>query len=791
MIDLVSRSCRVLEFDKILNILKKYIVSDLGQDIADSTEISTELEEINSRLAETEEAIKYIIKKSNPPLFGIKDIKPMMKRLQMGGSLSAAELLDISDFLRVSRYLKNYFRTDSSEIEGTILAYRAENLSEYKNIEDEISNAIISPDEISDNASPRLYSLRQQIARKKEAVRDKLNSIISSEDTKKYLQDSLITIRQGRYVVPVKLENKSKLKGLVHDRSSSGQTVYVEPMAVVNLNNELNSLYSDEFEEIAKILAELSQLVADQSYTIAANQDILAEMDFIFAKAKMAVELNLNKPKMNYDKHINLKNARHPLLKVKNVVPIDIYLGKEFTSLIITGPNTGGKTVSIKTLGLLVLMVQYGLHIPADESSEVGIFENVLADIGDEQSIEQSLSTFSSHMVNIVEILKYATDKSLVIFDELGAGTDPTEGAALANAIMDYMKDNKILSVATTHYNQLKTYALTTDGVANASMEFNVDTLSPTYKLIIGIPGKSNAFEISKRLGLPEDIIEEAKKFISEENIAFEEVLKSIESDRSFIEENKQQISTKRLELEEKNEKLDKEMEKIKSQKEKILEQSREEAKRLLLNTKENIKLVMDEINLLKNELSSSQSRRLQEVNDILRENLDATLPKSDKIVLKKSSKPSKDLKIGDSVKAASLNAEGTVVDLDKDKKIALVQIGMIKMKLPIDTLEKTAAEKTKQEKKVRKFVNNKSKYIKPELDIRGKTFDDAKPLLDKYLDDAYLSGIKQVRIIHGKGTGALRQKVKIYLKGHHSVKKSFDAAYNEGGDGVSVVEFK
>ncbi|WP_138159789.1 endonuclease MutS2 [Peptoniphilus catoniae] len=791
MTELIEKSKRVLEFNKIISMLKDNIVSDLAKDLADKEDISKDIREINLRLDETTEAVNLIIKKSNPPLFGIMDIKPYMKRLEMGGSLGPEELLNISDFLRVSRYLKSYFSIDPKDPSYKLLPYKAENLSSYKNIEDSINDAIISPEEISDNASPRLYSIRQQIGRKKDAIRDKLNYIISSEETKKYIQDSLVTIREGRYVVPVKLESKSKLKGLIHDRSSSGQTVYIEPMAVVNLNNELKNLYSDELEEINRILRELSQMVAEESYAIAANQNILAELDFIFAKAKLSLELNCNRPLVNEKRYINLKKARHPLLKAENIVPIDIHIGDDFTSLIITGPNTGGKTVSIKTLGLLVLMTQYGLHIPALENSEIGIFDKVLADIGDEQSIEQSLSTFSSHMLNIVEILKYADSKSLVIFDELGAGTDPTEGAALANAIMDYMRVNNIISLATTHYNQLKIYALTTENVANASMEFNVDTLSPTYKLLIGVPGKSNAFEISKRLGLSEEIISKARELISKENIEFEEVLKSIEEERTLIEENKLISERERKNFEEKSKKLEDEIAKTKAKREKILESSREEAKQMLLNARENIKLIMDEIKSLKTELNSDQARRLQDVNDILRDNISDALKPSEKIVIKKASDPIMDLKIGDSVRSPSLNAEGTIIDIDKNGKDVLVQIGMIKMKLPKNSLERSTRDEDKEKEKSKRIMNSKSKYIKTEVDIRGKTFDEAKPIIEKYLDDAYLAGLKQVRLIHGKGTGALREKVKAYLKKNPNIKSAKDAAYNEGGSGVSIVEFK
>ena len=786
---LIEKSKRVLEFDKIINLLKDEIVSELAKDLADKESISFDISEINKRQDQCDEAIKLIIDKSEPPLFGINDITALIKRLDIGGVLNLGELLKISDFLRVSRYLKSYLNVDIEEY--TYLPRLADDLFSYKKIEDDIDRVIVSENEISSNASSKLSSIRQQIARKKVAIKDKLNSLITDENTKKYMQDSLVTIREGRYVVPVKLESKSKLKGIIHDRSSSGQTVYIEPMSVVNLNNELRELYNDEREEINRILEELSRQVAEKGYEILGNQEILSLIDFIFAKAKLSLKLNATRPIINQNRYINLKEARHPLLDAKKVVPIDIHIGKEFKSLIITGPNTGGKTVSIKTVGLFVLMAQYGLHIPARENSEVGIFENVLADIGDEQSIEQSLSTFSSHMINIVEILKYANSKSLVIFDELGAGTDPTEGAALANAIMESMRRNDITSIATTHYNQLKIYALTTDGVANASMEFNVDTLSPSYKLLIGVPGKSNAFEISKRLGLSQDIIEDASEFISEESVDFENVLKSIEKDRSIIEREKLELREEIDKYKENNEKLKKEIDKQKNKQDRLIEDAKTEAKQILLNAKENVRLIMDEIKEVKEELSSEQARRLQDVNDTLRSSLDETIPGSKTIEIKKAKAPIKSLKVGDSVHADSLNADGTVIDIDKNGKDVLVQIGMMKVKLPKNSLSKSDVQEESQKNKTKKLIRSKSKYVKSEIDIRGKTFDEAQPIIEKYIDDAYLAGLKSVRIIHGKGSGVLREKVKNYLKSKSNIKSCKDAAYNEGGSGVSVVEFK
>ncbi|MFR7760545.1 MAG: endonuclease MutS2, partial [Peptoniphilus grossensis] len=531
-----KRAGKTLEFDKVLAELKNLASASITNEYIEGVEISTDFFEIKERLNETNEALKLVLEKGEPQLFGIVDIKSIIKRVEIGGALSAGSLLKVSDFLRVSRGLKTYLKRDSNREEEIKLNYidkLIEDLYTEKSLEDEINSKIISEEEIADDASRELLRIRRGIAAKKDSIKNKLNGILSSHAD--FLQDALVTLRDGRYVVPVKIENKSRVKGLVHDISGSGQTAYIEPMAVVEANNELKELYIKENLEIEKILRELSELLAESAEEIKSNQDKLIELDFIFAKAKLAIEYHANMPRLNNEGRINLINAYHPFLDRKIAVPIDINLGIDFTSLIITGPNTGGKTVSLKTVGLLSLMTQYGLLIPAEETSEIAVFEKVFADIGDEQSIEQSLSTFSSHMVNIVYILKNVTRNSLVLFDELGAGTDPTEGAALARAIMEFMLEKNIRCMSTTHYNQLKVYALTTDGVANASMEFDVDTLSPTYRLLIGVPGKSNAFEISRRLGLPDEIIEKSKKLLSSENIEFEDVLKSIDKDRTKI----------------------------------------------------------------------------------------------------------------------------------------------------------------------------------------------------------------------------------------------------------------
>lgn len=787
----LKRASKILEFDKVLVELKKLASASITSEYIDQVEISTQYEVVKSRLNETHEALKLIIAKGEPQLFGIVDIRSIIKRTEIGGALTAGGLLQVSDFLRVSRGLKTYLKKDSynsdEEVKLEYIDKLIENLYTDKRLEDEINSKIISEEEIADDASRELLRIRRGIVAKKDAIKNKLNGILSSHAD--FLQDAIVTLRDGRYVVPVKIENKSRVKGLVHDISGSGQTAYIEPMAVVEANNDLKELYIKENLEIEKILKELSELVGETSEEIKSNQEKLIELDFIFAKARLGLNYRANMPKLNREGRINLIKAYHPFLDRKTAVPIDINLGIDFTSLIVTGPNTGGKTVSIKTVGLLTLMTQFGLLIPADEASEIAVFEKVFADIGDEQSIEQSLSTFSSHMVNIVYILKNVTPNSLVLFDELGAGTDPTEGAALARSIMDFMLERKIRCISTSHYNQLKIYALTTDGVANASMEFDVDSLSPTYRLLIGVPGKSNAFEISRRLGLPDEIIGEAKKLLSSENIEFEDVLQSIDEDRTKIREYREELEKEKIDLEKENKRLQSKIKKLEDQKEKILEKSREEAKRLLLNTKENVDIILSEINEARDKISSENSKKIQEAQDLLRESIKNARDKSE-LEITKVANPIREIKVGDKVRT-SLGNLATVLELPDKKGNVLVQSGIMKMNMPKDSLTRIDVQEDTTKNNTRSILKNKATNVKSEIDIRGKNFEDAKDIVDKYLDDAYLSGLKSVRIIHGKGTGVLRQKLREHFRNVKIIKSYKDAEYNEGGDGVTVVTLK
>jgi DNA mismatch repair protein MutS2 len=790
-----EKTLRVLEFNKIKELLIDKCESRIGKEYAKKISPITNIKEIDLMQQETEEALSLLIKRGNPPLYGIHSISYEIKRVEIGGVLNPASLIKVSDSLRVSRGLKNYIKETKADKMPTylIIGELIDNLRVYKNIEDEINNAIINENEISDNASSTLRNIRRQISSKNDAIRDKLNSIVNSQTNRKYLQDGIVTVREGRYVIPVKQENRSSVPGLIHDISSSGATVFIEPMAVVELNNQLRELEIKEQDEIERILSELSNLVASESDGIGNNEKILRTLDFVFAKGKLALEMNATRPILNDKGIINIKKARHPLLQTKVVVPIDVYIGRDFNSLIITGPNTGGKTVTLKTVGLFTLMAQAGLHIPADYNSEVAVFNQIFADIGDEQSIEQSLSTFSSHMTNIVNILKEVRYNSLILFDELGAGTDPTEGAALAMAILDYLLKKDIRTIATTHYSQLKLYALTTERVRNASVEFDVETLSPTYRLLIGVPGKSNAFEISKRLGLPQHIIDDAKELISKENVEFEDVLQAIEQDRKSIEEDKIEAKRLRLEIEQLRKGLATEKEKTQQMRDGIIRKAKEEARDILKNAKEEADLVVGEVRDISSEIEKEHNKRLLEAQELLRKDINKMESSLSKDIFKvKSNRPPKNLKIGETVEVLSLNQVGTVSTLPNEKGYLTVQIGIMKVNVHISALRRVASQDSdKSTIKAKTIIGSKSKSIKNEIDLRGKNIEEAILDIDKYLDDSYIANLKEVYLIHGKGTGALRDGIKSYLRGHKHVKSYRPGKYGEGGDGVTVVEIK
>ncbi len=790
-----DKTLKVLEYNKIVEMLMEKAESQLGKDRVKEIRPLVNMDEIEKLQMETEEALSLLVKRGNPPLYGIHSISYELKRVDIGGSISPGGLIKVSDSLRVARSLKNFLKETKGDktSNNPIIENLVEKLSTFKHIEDEINNAIINENEISDNASSTLKSIRRQIVIKNDSVKDKLSSIIGSQSNKKYLQDSLVTMREGRYVIPVKSENRSHIPGLVHDMSSSGATVFVEPMAVVELNNQLRELELKEREEIERILAVLSNLVGEESQYIGNNEKILKELDFIFAKGKLALEMKATKPILNNKGYINIKKGRHPILNTKNVVPIDAYIGKDFTSLIITGPNTGGKTVTLKTVGLFTLMGQSGLHIPADFNSEIAVFNQVFADIGDEQSIEQSLSTFSSHMTNIVDILNRVEHNSLILFDELGAGTDPTEGAALAMSILDHLLKLDVRTIATTHYSQLKLYALTTENVTNASVEFDIETLSPTFKLLIGVPGKSNAFEISKRLGLQDYVVDYARNLISKENVEFEDVLQAMETDRKIIEVDKIEAEKLKKEIENLRQGLKLERDKTQDMREKIIQKAKEEARSILKDAKEESDLIVGELRDISSEVGKDRNKRIQEAQDMLKTKLGKVENQLSKDILNvKSKNIPKNLKIGESVEVLSLGQKGTVLTLPDDNKNLSIQIGVMKVTVHLNTIRRIESDQSERSLRSSKTImSSKSKTISTEIDLRGMNIEEAIVDVDKYLDDSFIAGLNEVHIIHGKGTGALREGISSYLRRHRHVKSFRIGKYNEGGDGVTVVEVK
>lgn len=790
-----GKSLNTLEYFKIRERLRTKVESNLGKKLADELLPMKDYTEIRNAQEETEEALNIILRRGNPPLGGIYDIKDNVIRANKGGMLYPAILLKIADSLRAARNLKSFIKSDREDNNSSypILESYIHNLTLNKNLEEEIENAIISEEEISDNASSTLRNIRRQIEVKNSSIRNKLNSIINSSKNQNMLQDSIITIRNDRYVVPVKRENRSSFKGLVHDQSASGATLFVEPMAIVNLNNELKELKIDEQKEIEKILKRLSEDVALISEDLIENQKILAKIDFIFSKGKLALDMNAIKPILNNNGEIFLKKARHPLIPDKEVVANDIYLGEDFHSLIITGPNTGGKTVTLKTVGLLTLMVQAGLHIPCSIGSKMAVFNNVFSDIGDEQSIEQNLSTFSSHMTNIVNIMDNLEENSLVLFDELGAGTDPTEGAALAMSILDYIHNKNVKTIATTHYSELKLYAIATDGIENASVEFDVETLSPTYKLLIGIPGKSNAFEISKRLGLSNIIIDKSREILSKENIEFEDVLSQIEEDRKISQINKRESERQKFEIEKLKNELEVKQAKIDKIRKDALRNAKIEARDILENAKSEANNIIKELRNVSTDIEKEKNKKIQDAKNKLKNNLDKVSEGiTENILGKTNKKPPKNLKPGDNVKLLSLNQIATVItEPDKDGNLT-VQAGIMKINVNINNIEKTKDEvNEKSEQSTRGMIKSKSKRVKTELDLRGKNLEEAMLDVDKYLDDVYMSGLSQVTIIHGKGTGVLREGIKNQLKNHKLVDSYRIGKYGEGGTGVTVVNLK
>lgn len=787
-----EKALRVLEYNKVLEMLVQKASSTLGKELCEQLRPSSKVEEVIAWQKETTEATNMMIQIGTPPIGPIFDLSTALKLSTIGGCLSPKQLLEVADSLRTARTIKKYLSSNGAAREKyPVLFSLSDRIQTHLELEKHIELCILTETEISDHASPELKRIRKSIDSKNAAIRNKLESMITSPVYQKYLQDSLITIRQDRFVIPVKSEHKNQIKGLVHDQSAKGSTFYIEPLAVVELNNEMRELKIEEQKEIERILRMLTGEVANVAPSIGINIEVLTQVDFLFAKGKLALEFKAVEPEINQDRRFRIKNGRHPMLPKDAVVPTNIWLGEHFTSLLITGPNTGGKTVTLKTVGLLTLMAQAGLHIPASYGTEIAIFDEVYADIGDEQSIEQSLSTFSSHMTNIVKILKEVTPNALVLFDELGAGTDPTEGAALAMAILDQLKLRGIRTLATTHYSELKEYAIINEGIENACVEFDVETLSPTYKLLIGIPGKSNAFEISQKLGLNDAIIQHAKAYIHKDDIRFEDILANIEKSQKQAEFERDEAIRLRLEVEKLKGTLKEKEDKWLKQKDELMKKAKDEARELLKQAKDEADEIIKELRNIKSTSDQNRNKDVEEMRRRLIEGIDKTSDSAIKSDAINEFAP-ETLLLGDSVRVLSINQEGTVVSLPNDKGDLTVQVGLMKMNVNLKQLAVISKQK-KDEKvfhKIRDF-SAKSATISPEIDVRGNNIEEAIGIIDKYLDDASISSLSQVRIIHGKGTGALRKGLHDHFKGHPHVKRFEDAAYNEGGSGATVIVLK
>lgn len=790
-----QKSKSVLEFDKIIEKLSNYAETSNGKKEVLKLDVSSDVEAVKFKQNQTSQALSIIMEKGNPPLGGISDIKEYARRGAVGGIISLRGLLNCADTLRAARLLKNYVLLNNKEERNySLLEELCEGIFTDKDTEDKIYHVVISEEEIADDASPELKRIRREIQIKNNAIKNKINTIVNSSAMQKYLQENIVTMRNDRYVIPVRKEYRSMVRGIIHDQSSTGSTLFIEPMAVVEMTNDISNLKIEEKKEVERILLELSGLIGEISEQMLINQEILTELDFIFAKGKYAISLNAVEPKVNARGYIRIKKGRHPLIDPKVVVPIDAWLGDKFRTLIITGPNTGGKTVSIKTLGLFSLMGMAGLHIPAEYGTEISVFSAVYADIGDEQSIEQSLSTFSSHMTNIVKIMKEVDEKSFVLFDELGAGTDPTEGAALAISILDTLHERNIVTAATTHYSELKLYALNTVGVINGSVEFNVETLSPTYKLLIGVPGKSNAFEISRKLGLSNDIIDKAKKSIETEKVEFEDALKQIEDNRVYIEEKRREIER----LDEQSRKkhsdfLAKERKSLEKS-EKLVDEANYEARKIVENAKREAAEIIKELKKLNLEMDKDKSRRVNELRQTLNDKskeLDEN-QYTEQIFQEDTYDTDSPISNGDAVTVRSLNQKGFVISDTDNQQNVMVQIGLIKMKVKKSDLIKIKSdEEVKQKNNTTRMVKLKTSSISPVIDLRGLNLDEALLELDKYLDDAFMSNLNEIQVIHGKGMGILREGITQFLKKHKHVKESRLGSFNEGGDGVTIVTFK
>lgn len=787
-----EKTLSVLEYNKIIEQLIEQAGSEMTKKVISELKPYDDVSEIRDSQAETTEAVRLINYKGPLPVGGFYDIQESVSFARKGGTLTMAQLLRILYNMKTAERIVAFLKGDVPDV--PIICSIAELIVVHKRLADEIDRCIISEDEMADNASPELRSIRRAMVRQSEALKAKMSHIINSADNRTILQDSIVTMRNGRYVIPVKQEHRSRVPGIVHDQSGTGATLFIEPQAIVNLNNELRQLELDEKAEINRILADLSGGVSEVYHDLVNNQKLMLELDIFMAKGRLSLAMDGEEPEINEDGILELKSARHPLIDQKKVVPVNISLGETYDTLVVTGPNTGGKTVTLKTCGLLSLMAQSGLHIPAAIGSKVPVYHNIFADIGDEQSIEQSLSTFSSHMTNIVDIVAEAGENTLVLLDELGAGTDPTEGAALAIAILEKLASSGASILATTHYTELKKYAISTDGVQNASMEFDVETLSPTYRLTIGIPGKSNAFEISHKLGLSGEITDRAKNLLEAGDIAFEDVITSLEEDKRLAEEERDEAIMINIEMKRQKEELEKKAKKFEEQKERELERAREQAREIIREAKTVVSEVQDELKALaKLESMGERNLRFDQGRKRLRE-----IEKKNRSTIKRETndKPvdPDQLSIGDRVKILTLNQNGEIVSLPDDKGNMQVQVGIMKIGVKLKDIMLIDQPKLKKKPKTSRYgslYKQKAQNISTSVDVRGKNLDDAVMDVEKYIDDAFISGLEEVTVIHGRGEGILRKGLHDMFKRHKNIKSFRKGGYNEGGDGVTVVKLK
>ena len=795
----MNKSLKILEFDKILARLASYTESPSVKKRIEELVPYPTLALAKEAQRETTEAVTTTLKLGGPPVnLSVEEVTKYVKLAERSGMLHAKELMHISRMLYVARRMKSYLGETAEECKR--LLEIADGIITAKALEDRINSCIVSEDEIADDASPELSTIRRKMKNLNAKIKDTLNGMLHSSHYKKYLQDAIVTLRGDRYVIPVRAEFRSEVPGIVHDSSASGATIFVEPMSVVNANNEIRDLKSKEQQEIERILMELSAQVCEYSHAIFVDYKSVCELDFMFAKAKLSLDMNGTEPELNDKGIISFKKARHPLIDKDKVVANDIELGKKYDTLVVTGPNTGGKTVTLKTIGLFSLMAASGLHISAGDRSEAAVFDKVYADIGDEQSIEQSLSTFSSHMVNIVDITKNVDGNSLVLFDELGGGTDPTEGAALAIAILEYLRSFGVRTVATTHYSELKIYALSTYGVENASCEFEVENLQPTYKLLIGVPGKSNAFSISRRLGLDEIIIERANAILSDEDIHFEDVVTELEQSRAKARQDADENRRMKNELKTLRDQVEKERIKLKESKSRILDEAHREAKIIVMDAKDEANSIIKDLEKMRQQ-GVRNGGKLSEKAQSARESLKKKEESIDKKMARVSKPkktyvdPPKNLKLGQTVKIIDMNEEASILKLPDNKGMLRVQAGIFKMDVHISNIREVKDEEVKELAKkytpsVRSF-ESKTKNATTEIDVRGHNVEEAWIKVEKFLDDCYLAGVSPVRIIHGKGTGLLRKGIQGYLKKYRYVKSFRNGKFGEGEDGVTVCELK